>query len=74
MDKGKVLNEEFNKVYDAISEAYDQMNEFYLKHCALSQNDIDSGFVMCDLCSIWDMLGKCKETGHEIAEHFTWDN
>ena len=74
MDKGKVLNEEFNEVYDAISNAYDLMNEFYMKHCALGQNDIDSGFVMCDLCTIWDMLGKCKETGHEIAEHFTWDN
>ena len=61
MDKGKELNTEFNEVYDAISDAYDKMNEFYMKHCALGQNDIDSGFVMCDLCEIWDSLGKCKD-------------
>ena len=73
-DIGKELNTEFNEVYDAISTAYDKMNEFYMKHCALGQNDIDSGFVMCDLCEIWDSLGKCKEIGHEVAEHFTWDN
>ena len=74
MDKGKELNTEFNEVYDAISTAYEKMNEFYMKHCALGQNDIDSGFVMCDLGEIWDSLGKCKEIGHDVAEHFTWDN
>ena len=73
-DKGKLLNQEFNEVYNAISDAYDKMSEFYMKHCALGQNDIDSGFVMCDLCEIWDSLGKCKNIGHEVAEHFTWDN
>lgn len=73
-DIGKELNEEFNEVYNAISDAYDKINEFYMKHCALGQNDIDSGFVMCDLCELWDSLGKCKEIGHEVAEHFTWDN
>ena len=73
-DIGQELNEEFNEVYDAISDAYDKMNEFYMKHCALGQNDIDSGFVMCDLCELWDSLGKCKEIGHNVAEHFTWDN
>ena len=74
LNKGKKLNTEFNEVYDAISSAYEKMNEFYMKHCALGQNDIDSGFVMCDLREIWDSLGKCKEMGHEVAEHFTWDN
>ena len=73
-DIDKELNEEFNEVYNAISDAYDKINEFYMKHCALGQNDIDSGFVMCDLCELWDSLGKCKEIGHEVAEHFTWDN
>lgn len=73
-DIGKELNEEFNEVYDAISDAYDKMNEFYMKHCTLGQNDINSGFVICDLCVLWKSLGKCKEIGHEVAEHFTWDN
>lgn len=74
MDNNKVLNEEFNEVYDAITDAYDKLNEFYMKHCALGQNDIENTRVHFDIVCLFDKLGNCKENAHEIAEHFTWDN
>lgn len=72
-DVGKELNTEFNDVYDAISDAYDKLNVFYMKHCAFS-DDIDNGVTFHDLVDLFDKLGNCKETAHEIAEYFTWDN
>lgn len=73
MDKGKELNTEFNEVYDAISTAYDKINEFYMKHCVFS-NDIENTSIHFDISRLFDNLGNCKETAHDIAEHFTWDN
>ena len=70
----KELNEEFNEVYDAISDAYDKLNEFYMKHCALGQNDIENTRIHFDVVCLFDKLGNCKENAHEIAEYFTWDN
>lgn len=73
-DIGRELNEEFNEVYDAISDAYDKLNEFYMKHCALGQNDIENTRIHFDVVCLFDKLGNCKENAHEIAEYFTWDN
>ncbi len=70
----KELNEEFNEVYDAISDAYDKLNEFYMKHCALGQNDIENTRFSFDVVRLFNKLGNCKENAHEIAEYFTWDN
>ena len=72
-DIGKVLNEEFNEVYDAISDAYDKLNEFYMKHCAFCE-DIENTPIYFDIVSLFDKLGNCKENAHEIVEYFTWDN
>lgn len=72
-DIGKELNEEFNEVYDAISNAYDKLNEFYMKHCAFS-NDIENTRTHFDIVYLFDKLGNCKENAHDIAEYFTWDN
>ena len=71
-DNKKQISAEFNKVYEDITNAYDGINEFYMKHCSLGQDDIDNRIVPV-LADIWDMLGKCKEMGHEVAEHLTWD-
>lgn len=72
-DIGKELNEDFNEVYNAISDAYNKLNEFYMKHCAFS-NDIENARTHFDIVSLFDKLGNCKENAHEIAEYFTWDN
>lgn len=71
-DNKKQISAEFNKVYEDITNAYDSINEFYMNHGLLGQDDIDSRIVPV-LADIWDMLGKCKEMGHEVAEHLTWD-
>ena len=63
--------EDFNKVYEDITNAYDSINEFYMKH-VFGKDNIDNRIVPV-MADIWDMLGKCKEMGHEVAEHLTWD-
>lgn len=73
-DKGKVLNQEFNEVYDAITTAYDKLNEFYMEHCAFDNNNVKNKSIRIDINDLWDMLGNCREIAHEVAEHFTWDN
>ena len=73
MDKNKALNREFNEVYDVISDAYDKLNEFYMEHCALGNNDVDR-YTLNNISNILSNLGVCKENAHEVAEHFTWDN
>lgn len=73
MDKNKKLNREFNEAYEAISNAYDVINAFYMNHCSTLNNDIDSGFVRHDIEDIWYNLSAIKESAHEIAEHFSWD-
>lgn len=67
-DNKKQISAEFNKVYEDITNAYEGINEFYMKHGSLGQDDIDNRIVHV-LADIWDMLGKCKEMGDEVAEH-----
>ena len=73
-DKGKLLNQKFNEVYNAISDAYDKMSEFYMEHCAFENNNVKNKSILINISDLWDMLSNCKEIGHEVAEHFTWDN
>ena len=73
MDKGKILNTEFNEVYDAISDAYDKITDFYIKHCAFIVNG-DKEEILDEIRNLFEGLGDCKTTAHEIAEYFTWDN
>lgn len=72
MDKNKTLNTEFNEVYEAISNAYNAINEFYMKNIWTEQNDNDS-YSKCSTMNLLEKMGDCKELAHDIAEHFTWD-
>ena len=72
-DVGKILNTEFNEVYDAITNAYDKITEFHLKHCAFIVN-VDKEEILDEIRNLFERLGDCKTTAHEIAEYFTWDN
>ena len=74
IEKGKLLNQDFNEVYNAISDAYDKMNEFYMEHCTFDNNDVKNKSILFNISDLWDMLGNCKTIAHEIAEYFTWDN
>jgi hypothetical protein len=72
-DKGKELNTDMNEVYDAISTAYEKMNDFFIKHCAFQQTNMPKK-VHTELYKLYHTLGNCKENAHEIAKFFTWDN
>lgn len=73
-DVGKTLNTEFNEVYNAITTAYDKLNEFYMEHCAFDNNDVKNKSIRININDLWYMLGDCREMAHDVAEHFTWDN
>ena len=72
-DVGKILNTEFKEVYDAITNAYDKITEFHLKHCAFIVN-VDKEEILDEIRNLFERLGDCRTTAHEIAEYFTWDN
>lgn len=74
MDKNKTMNTEFNEVYEAISNAYNAISEFYMKHYLLiDQTDVDDRYARYGTKDILEQMGDCKELAHDIAEHFTWD-
>lgn len=65
------LNVEFNEIYEKMSDAYDLLNEFYLKHIFSNEKcDIDHRDEMRNL---YDKMGEVKELAHNIAEHYAWD-
>ena len=70
-DDMPILNKEFNEVYDTISDAYDKVNEFYLKHIFF--NERCNPLHKQEVADLLDKIGNAKEIGHEIAEHYTWD-
>lgn len=70
---GKELNEEFNEVYDAITTAYEKICDFHIKHCAFIVN-VDKEEILDEIRNLFERLGDCRTTAHEIAEYFTWDN
>lgn len=69
---GKILNQEFNEVYNAITTATELLGDFYMKHyCFKGNTNTKIATVISDM---WDKLGSVKEDAHEVAEHYTWDN
>ena len=73
MDKNKTLNTEFNEVYDAISKAYEAINEFYMKHYFAQSSETDDRYARYGVENLLDSMGNVKEEAHDLAEHFTWD-
>lgn len=69
---GKILNQEFNEVYNAITTAAELLGDFYMKHYCF--NDKTNTQMATAISDMWDKLGSVKEDAHEIAEHYTWDN
>ena len=65
------LNREFNEIYQKVSDAYDLINDFYLKHIFFNQR--------CNpahkekMGALFNKMGEVKELAHDIAEHYTWD-
>ena len=73
MDKNKTLNTEFNDVYEAISKAYEAINEFYMKHYSTEQTEVDDRYARYSSMHLLEKMIDCKDLAHDIAEHFTWD-
>ena len=65
------LNRAFNEIYQKVSDAYDLINKFYLKHIFFNQR--------CNpahrekMATLFDKMGEVKELAHDIDEHYTWD-
>ena len=71
-DDAPILNEKMNEIYDAVNNAYDLINDFYLKH--IFSNTNCSGIDKALVGDLFDKMGNVKEYAHELAEHYTWDN
>ena len=70
-DDAPILNEKMNEIYDAVNNAYDLINDFYLKH--IFSNTNCSGIDKALVSDLFDKMGNVKEFAHELAEHYTWD-
>lgn len=70
-DDAPILNEKMNEIYDAVNNAYDLINDFYLKH--IFSNTNCSGIDKSLVGDLFDKMGNVKEFAHELAEHYTWD-
>lgn len=66
-----ILKERMNEIYDAVNNAYDLINDFYLKH--IFSNTNCSGIDKALVSDLFDKMGNVKEFAHELAEHYTWD-
>ena len=71
-DDMSVINNEFNEVYEAISNAYSMLNDFYMKYVCFNKNCNSTR--KKQIADMFDNLGDVKEIAHEVAEHYTWDN
>lgn len=71
-DDAPILNEKMNEIYDAVNNAYDLINDFYLKHIFAYSNCSEADKVL--VSDLFDKMGNVKEYAHELAEHYTWDN
>lgn len=71
-DDAPILNEKMNEIYDAVNNAYDLINDFYLKHIFYNSNC--SGIDKALVSDLFDKMGNVKVFAHELAEHYTWDN
>lgn len=74
MDKGKILNTEFNEIYNLISDVDNMVDAFYTKHI-LYNKDVDANSdIFSQVSKLQMMMSEVKCLSHDIAEHFTWDN
>jgi hypothetical protein len=65
------LNREFNEIYQKVSDAYDSINDFYLKHIFF--NERCNPAHREEMATLLDKIGEVRELAHDIAEHYTWD-
>ena len=74
MDKGKILNTEFNKIYDLISDVNNMVDMFYAEHI-LYNKDVDANSeIFKQVSKLQMMMSEVKCLSYDIAEYFTWDN
>lgn len=65
------LNREFNEIYQKVSDAFDSINEFYLKHIFFNKRCNPAHRE--EMAKLFNKMGEIKELAHDIAEHYTWD-
>ena len=65
------LNREFNEIYQKVSDAYDSINEFYLKHIFFNQRCNPAHKE--EMATLLDKIGEVRELAHDISEHYTCD-
>lgn len=72
LDDIPYLNREFNKIYRKVSNAYNLINEFYLKHITFNERCNPAHREEMD--ELFDKIGEVKKLAHNIAENFGLKN
>lgn len=71
---GKILNQEFNEIYNLISDVNNMVDMFYAERI-LYNKDIDANSdIFSQVSKLQMMMSEVKCLSHDIAEYFTWDN
>lgn len=65
------LNREFNNIYQKVSDAFDSLNDFYLKHIFFNKRCNPTHRE--EMAKLFNKMGEVRELAHDIAEHYTWD-
>lgn len=74
MDKGKKLNQEFNEIYELISDVDNKTDVFYMEHFLYNKDVKADSKIFEQVSRLQMLMSEVKCLSHEIAEHFTWDN
>ena len=74
IDKGKLLNTEFNEIYNLISDVDNMVDMFFTKHILYNKDMKADSKIFEQVTRLQMMMSEVKCLSHEVAEHFTWDN
>ena len=71
MDSNKIMNAEFNEIYDLMGDVENMIDTFYAKH-ALYGDDIDvNSDLFSQLKHLQVEMGCLRQVAHDIAERLT---
>ena len=70
-DDMSIISNEFNEVYNSISDSYSLLSNFYANHIHFKNGNTS---VRDKIKELFEKMGEIKEIAHEVAEHYTWDN
>jgi hypothetical protein len=73
MDSNKIMNTEFNVIYDSIGDVGNMVDAFYAKHILFNKGVDANSKLFEQVSKLQQMMSEVKCLAHDIAERLTWD-